>query len=65
MTKLFYKVGEFETASYEKAVQIAKETGHMIERIYTPEIETAKVDPVMRQKRLAAIRKRVVERKAH
>lgn len=65
MTKLSYKVGEFETTSYTEAVQAAKETGYVIERIYTPVIETAKVDPVMRQKRLAAIRKRVVERKAH
>ena len=65
MTKLSYKIGNFETASYTEAMKIAKETGHEIERVYTPVVETAKVDPVMREKRLAAIRKKAAEKRAH
>ena len=56
MTKLSYKVGEFEIASYPEAMELAKKTGCPIEKIYTPVIENLKVNPVTIEKRAAAIK---------
>ena len=65
MTKLSYKVGNFETDSYKEAQEMSKKTKRTIERVYLPIVESVHVDPVMRKKRLAAIRKKAMEQRAH
>lgn len=55
MTRLSYKVGNYETVSYAEATKLAKETGAAVEKVYTPIDENAKVDPEKRAKTIAAI----------
>ena len=57
MTKLSYRVGNVEVTSYHMALELKKNTGYPIEKIYTEVKEDFKVNPVAREKRLAAIRK--------
>lgn len=65
MTKLSYKVGEMETTSYSEALKFKEKTHCPIKMIYTEVESDSKVDPVMREKRLAAIRKKAAEKRAH
>lgn len=56
MTKLTYKVGGAEVASFRMALELKKRTGLPIVKVYTDVEEEFKVDPVAREKRVAAIR---------
>lgn len=65
MTKLTYKVGAVEVNSYDEALKMRERTKEPIQRIYTEVAEESKVDPAKREKRLAAIRKKAAEQRAH
>ena len=56
MTRLSYKVGNFETNSYNEAVTISKTYHIPIVKTYETIENEFSVDPVAREKRVAAIR---------
>ena len=64
MTSLSYKIGNIEVTSFKMALELKKRTGLPIIKIYTPVDEEFKVDPVAREKRVAAIRRKALERAA-
>ena len=65
MTKLSYKVGNMETTSYNEALELKAKTKYPIQRVYEEMNTESKADPAKREKRLAAIRKKAAEKRAH
>ena len=61
MTNLSYQIGNINTTSYAEAVQIAKEMGLHIEKVYNAVEENVDADAIKRAKRIAAMRNRTRE----
>lgn len=62
MTRLSYKVGTVNCETYNEALELSHLTGLPVERVYTPIEEHPVVDPIEREKRVAAIREKALKK---